>query len=397
MKLPKEFLIKKITSICDKLDQKRTQELTVSINEKYGISLGTVSDILNLRIDLDYQNDFILYAILDGLAENSLPEFFTDAEISRYSKTRYEKENPVLTFEVVRIDKDQYIGKITAKKLIELRDAQIIRYNTNTQRTLTRVIRGMKESFKITINKIMIEKIIESYKNGNYIPNTITLNVAEDATCNYNPDTHILTIMDAEYLDIIDGFHRYLSLSQMSNLNPEFDYPMELRITQFPEEKSQHFIWQEDQKTKMKKTDSDSMNQDNPGTQIAEMLNQNGIFRNLISRNGGIIDFPLLSTSIAFFYFRDYRSKPNRSDLILVRNEIRSKLESIVECNPDLLNKRWDYWFQLYAIGCCRYYDDDINSHLEECRKYFKKRPCNNTLVDLKEANKNLKGGVKYV
>lgn len=80
--------------------------------------------------------------------------------------------------------------------------------------------------------------------------------------------------------------HRYIAISDLSNLNEDFDYPMELRSTMFSESKAQQMIWQKDQKTKMRKIESDSLNQNNFANQVINFIILRGRKPRCFSRGG---------------------------------------------------------------------------------------------------------------
>ena len=93
-------------------------------------------------------------------------------------------------------------------------------------------------------------------------------------------------------MDILDGYHRYISMSEIVREDPTFDYPMMIQIVSFSEEKARQFIFQEDQKTQMKKVDSAAMNQYNPANTAVAKLNTdpNSNLRGEIVKTTGKID-----------------------------------------------------------------------------------------------------------
>ena len=67
---------------------------------------------------------------------------------------------------------------------------------------------------------------------------------------------------------------------------------MIIQLVTFPEEKAKQFIYQEDQKTQMKRIDSAAMNQYNPANTVVTKLNSdpNSNIRGMIVKNNGKID-----------------------------------------------------------------------------------------------------------
>ena len=196
----------------------------------------------------------MIFAFLDVESPGAVDEFFTEEEVREFRKTRYKVKKVAfpLVFEgMAQVASDQWIGVTSAKRLMELKDAQLIRYNANTQRTLKRVVRGEQRFYRISLNKKSVGEIRKRMESDTYIPDDITLNVPVGSEFTYSNGTLKITSMEA--FDIIDGYHRYIAMSQSSATKDGFDYPMELRIVNFPEHKAQRFIFQKDQKTLMKR------------------------------------------------------------------------------------------------------------------------------------------------
>ena len=108
----------------------------------------------------------------------------------------------------------------------------------------------------------------------------------------------------AAIMDILDGYHRYIGVSQVIRENPDFDRPWELRLCTFTEEKAKQFIFQNNQKNKMKRVDSNSMNQYSPANSVVEKLNSNPTsnLRGIITKTGNI-DPAFLAAVIGNYYF----------------------------------------------------------------------------------------------
>lgn len=340
----------KILSIID--NKSEIQRIISIAKERYDLPISVTSDILTLRVDLESLSDFVLFCVTNIIEEKLVDKWFTEIEIGRYSKEKFKvsRIKMPMSFDMIQIDANQWIGGISSKYLMLLRDAQMIRYNENAQRTLERVINGDKEYYRISLNKNAVNGIMESLSNGSYIPNTITLNMPEDADFYYKEGKLIIRSISA--FDILDGYHRYIAMSNLHTTNKDIDCKMELRIVCFPESKARHFIWQEDQKTKMKKIDSDSMNQNDVANQIVDMLNGNaGVLTGMITRNGGVIDSSELSRIISVVYGAKLK-KANRSDIVKLKNTIRDYLMYMVDENPDLLDNKWSTRYTICFMVC---------------------------------------------
>lgn len=335
----------------------------------YNLPEAISSDILNDRIKVEHQPEYVLFDIVEGINKvlsNSKKEtgyFFTDSEIKAYSKHLYEKEKISFPIKVpcFQISSDQWIGYSDINFLIELRKAQMINYNTNAQRVMEKKIKNGVASYRIAINKEAINEISESLNSNNFIPNTITLNIPDDTETDfvYNEKEKCLIIKKVPYFDILDGYHRYVAACNIKDKDDSFNYPIELRLVFFDEAKAKSFIFQEDQKTPMKRLDSLSMNMRNEAVQVCEKLtgdvSLDKYYSGKISRNEGQISFSQLVDIVEYFYFRKQRKERNYSDSKAIRETERR----LVKCFNDVLDKNewllddneWVFsWYQLVCI-----------------------------------------------
>lgn len=349
----KEELANKIRPLCERVlfDKEKSNNTLYAMQTSFNIPTGMTMDLLTGRINLEDANEFILFALCNcldkELEKKNTNKYFTPIEIEGYSKSKYHEETIKFPIEIkcVPVTADQWIGSVDVDFIMKLRRAQLINYNANAQRTLQKVVKGERSYYKITLNKDAINKIIESMDNGNYIPNTITLNMPETADFSYDDSKCVLSIKTLDHFDISDGYHRYIAMGQLKDKNPDFNYPMELRIVMFSEDKVKQFIYQEDQKTKMKKIDSDSMNMNAPENLVVERLNRDVMFnlKNKIARNNGSINYGELATIIKYFYFKGQGADKSIRRIIEVESEIRDKFNKLTETYPSLLDK--DYSF----------------------------------------------------
>ena len=349
----KEELANKIKPLCERIlfDKEKSNNILQQMQISYNIPTGMTMDLLTGRINLEDTNEFILFSLcscLDKeLDKKNINKYFTSIEIDGYSKSKYQEETIKFPIEIkcVPVTADQWIGSVDVNFIMKLRKAQLINYNANAQRTLQKVVKGERSYYKITLNKDAINKISESMNDGNYIPNTITLNMPETADFSYDDSKNILSIKSLDHFDISDGYHRYIAMGQLKDRNPDFNYPMELRIVMFSEDKVKQFIYQEDQKTKMKKIDSDSMNMNAPENLVVERLNRDVMFnlKNKIARNNGGINYGELATIIKYFYFKGQTVDKSVRRIIEVENEIKDKFNKLTETYTNLLDKNYSF------------------------------------------------------
>ena len=349
----KEELANKIKPLCEKVlfDREKSNNILREMQTSFNIPTGMTMDLLTGRINLEDANEFILFSLcvcLDKeLDKKNTANYFTPIEIDGYSKSKYQEKTIKFPIEIkcVPVTADQWIGSTDVNFIMKLRKAQLINYNVNAQRTLQKVVKGERSYYKITLNKDAINKICESMNDGNYIPNTITLNMPETTDFSYDDSRCVLSIKSLDHFDISDGYHRYISMGQLHDKNPDFNYPMELRIVMFSEDKVKQFIYQEDQKTKMKKIDSDSMNMNAPENLVVERLNRDVMFnlKNKIARNNGSINYGELAAIIKYFYFRGQTADKSVRRIIEVENEVKDKFNKLTQVYSDLLDKNYSF------------------------------------------------------
>jgi len=205
-----EFLTKIIKLKQTQIDTLKS--ITKKLTTTYDCDLTTVSDLLSMRRTPDQVGIPLLFLLLRQLKPNAVADFFTAQEIKNYSSAKHVKRQRLsfpIKFEAVEIvHNSQWIGKITVKDLMLIRDAQKIYYDPNAQRPMKYVENGVESYYKIATNETAIKGIQQSYHNATYIPDTITLNMPDDTEFEY--ENGVLTITHLDHFDITDGYHRYV-------------------------------------------------------------------------------------------------------------------------------------------------------------------------------------------
>jgi hypothetical protein len=385
----REKLEKFLEKYCENIALKTelSNKIRDYINEKYKVPTGKIMDMIS-RSMLQEQTEFVLFCLLDGIDSvyntNHKAEWYTELEISTYSNTVFEIEKikfPII-LNCVKVADDQWIGAADSDFLLELRKAQLINYNANAQRVMKRIIKGENVLFKIGINKIAIKAIRTLMKNKMYIPTTITLNIpyASDTDFVYNEKEKVLIINSIKAFDISDGYHRYLAMCEESEVNKDFKYPIEIRIVNFTEEKTRQFIFQEDQKTKMARIDSKTMNTNRESNIVIDRLNEMSSFdlKGCIGRNEGTVSYNGLSEIIEYYYFKG-KKKYSNLDIINAANDVKRKLNTLTSFNTDYLTKPLRFR-ELAVIFYCFDIEEDEEKACKMIDKIMEK--------DLKSLNK---------
>lgn len=390
-----EYLINKIEAVA--FNTEKCNKIYEYANQKYEIPKGNVSDIVFKRIMLSEVSEFVLFIMLDSIClvegkTTLLGRYYTDNEIKFYEKSKYEtsKIKFPLIFKMLQVANDQWIGKTSIDMLMKLRHAQLINYNVNAQRTMQKVVRGSKENYRIALNQKAVKEIKSLYEDDLFIPNTITLNIPLETEFNfhYDEDSCSFIIKSLEHFDITDGYHRYIAACQAKDLNPDFDYPMELRIVNFSEDKAKQYIFQEDQKTKMSRVDSNSMNMNSAANILVTRLNENirCNIKGLIGRNEGNISFGELAQFVDYFYFKNVSKDKERITSIKVLKELTDKFNTLTEYNTKYLEEKINYRTLLAIMFCFDYFED--GQEYEMCETIDKLSEALNKSTNSKLLNK---------
>ena len=372
----KESLVQYLEEICDKivLDNDACKGIYAYANEMYNIPKGMVSDLITKRIEMSEVSEFVLFALFDSIYNvcknngkkdiQGVDAFYTMKEAKHYRVSKYETDQIKfpLVFKMVEIDNDQWIGKTDIQTLMLLRNAQLISYNANTQRTLQKIIKGDKETYKISLNNKAVGEIKQSFEEGNFISNTITLNVPLDSDSDfyYDKDSNSLIINSLETFDILDGYHRFVAMGQIYDMNNSFNHPMELRLTAWDETKAKTFIWQDNKKTFMKKVDRESYNLNKAANIVVERLNNNILcnLKGMISRGTGIVNFGELADLIDYFYFKGVTKEKERTVSMQAIKELTDNFNLLTEYDSKYLEHKISYRTLLVIMFCFDYFRD---------------------------------------
>lgn len=344
----KKELIDYLKSRCGSLvfNQEKLNTVITEIEAENNVPTGIIMDIIAGRTNMEEDNEFLLFLICNKINPNKVKEFFTENEINFYQAQQYERDEfefPV-DIQCLQVAPDQWIGTADVDFLIKLRKAQLINYNANAQRTMQRIVRGNKEVYKISLNAKALKEIKTSLAQGSFIPNTITLNMPETTDWTYDSKKNILTINQLPAFDISDGYHRYVAMCQLKEADESFNYPIELRIISFPDDKVKQFIYQEDQKTKMRKVDSASMNMASPANITLERLNTDTMFdlKGRILRNGGQINFGYAGNIVDYLFFKGTKTAP-MNEIVTIKDQLKNGINTFVEAYPEWFEKKFGF------------------------------------------------------
>ena len=400
---------------CDRIvvDNNKCKNVYSYANETYNIPKGIILDFVSKRKSMSEATEFVLFILLDSI-HNALKDdkkildvdsFYTMQEAKFYKNSKYEVEKIEfpLTFKMIQVTNDQWVGTISVKELMQLRKAQLVNYNSTTQRGLKRIVKGEKELYHIAINKKAVKDITNALNNKTFISNALTFNIPMDTEYDfyYNEETHELIINKLEHWDCIDGFHRWLAICSAFDMDNNFEYSFEIRIVNWETSKCQTFIYQEAQHTPIKKAIASSLNMNKDANIIVERINNNVNcnMKGLISRNDGIINFADMAMLVDWFYIKNNKEKGSSNTLNLkIIRELTNNINILTESNNKYLEERWDYVLLLSSM-CVFDYCKNNNIGLKDIDSLIDKvftelKGSNNTKLKNKTIRKGL---VEYV
>ena len=340
-----EKLILKNTDI---KGRKGRRNLYDEVENKFGLPISRVEEMISFKRDIKEFTPFEIFCVVWFLDRDSLGKFFTPEEINSFSKEKIEiprAKFPLIFEPMVEVAPDQWIGSISVKQLMEMKRSQMLNYDENEQRSLRRVKRGEVEIFKPYVSNKNVHEIKESLLAGTYIPDPITLNMGMGEGADFEYKNYRLTIhsLPRGMFNLVDGYHRYLAISQIwDSVDKEFDYPMELRIVNFSNSKANNFIFQQDQKTVMRKIVSATYDTNSVANKVIGRLNEDPTsnLQGMIGRNQAKINAPVLSQLIAYFYkTKSIKREDSAKATISIKKELESKFNLITEQDEIFLGK----------------------------------------------------------
>ncbi len=274
-------------------------------------------------------------------------ELFNERDIKKTKKEKY--PDPVHTVHIppircVQVAEDQFIGAIPniASFFRVLRDNRLVRYNPEAQRPLTTTMFDGQPMKHITVSVKAVKAIGQNLRNRDFISNTITLNIDPNTETEfvYDESKSELTFNNLYYFDITDGFHRYRAICDEMDRDPEFSYPMEIRITRFNTEKAGYFVWQEDQKVPMNKKESQVLNTKSSEMKVYEYIvgRREYLSDKFSKEDDNLIRLSDFISCVKHIYKIDKRGGDKRERITNVGKEINSVFNILYDdyiCNGD--------------------------------------------------------------
>lgn len=334
-----EQLFKKVIKKADR------RQLYDEISGFFHMPVSAVEEMITFKRDIKEYSTFEVFCVVWFLDRDCLGKYFTEDEIKYLSQQKIETETidfPITFNNLVQIQDDQWIGKIQCKTLMQLKQARKINYEEGEQRAFRRMKSGNMEIWRPFVSNKNVREIRELMQSGTYIPDPITLNMPEGSEFSFDNGTLTVYSLPKGMFNLDDGYHRYLAMSEIYDFNKDFDYPMELRIVNFSNAKANAFIFQQDQKTPMRKVVSDSYNVNSIANKVIQKLNQDPAsnIQGMIGRNDAKISAPTLNKLIEYFFVtKDEKKESENATVISIKNDLMQKFNTLTEQNEIFLGK----------------------------------------------------------
>lgn len=332
MKVDRDVLEKQLLFAIDEIITSKNfdNKMLDNIKERlYQRNILNATQLLNRNIPLNTVSIQVLYALTEAIyKETELysinpKKYFLENEIAIYKtfKRDVSKENDVIEFDnMIQINENHWIGKISIQYLVELYNNLRINYNPQTQRESGYVEKDDHLIFVPKTYPQSVREIKTAILDGTYEPDEITLNLLKNDEEDFSYKNGKLTIYDGK-IDIIDGWHRSNSILKALAENPDIEMYFELRFTNFDIQKAKDFIIQKNKQRKINEKHIQSMNMSSYYNSITKALNENQksdlrgkivINRHLINRGYGLITFDVIASAIEVNFDLKTRSQSEK-------------------------------------------------------------------------------------
>lgn len=332
-----------------------------SVYKKFNLPINVAEEMISFKKDVSEFTTFEVFCVVYCIDPKCLKKYFTDSEIEYLSNEKFVEEKidfPIVLKDMVQISSDQWIGKTSVKELMKFKKARLINYEEGEQRAFRKMKSGDIEIYKPFISKKNVKEIKNAMENGTYIPDPITLNMPDGSEFYFDNNILTITSLPKNMFNLDDGYHRYIAMSQIYDFDPQFDYPMELRVVNFSNSKANSFIFQQDQKTPMKKVVSDSYNTNSIPNKIIQRINNDPgcNIQGMIGRNDAKINDAVLGKLISYFFVdRKVKKEEEMAHVIKIKNKLVGDFNLITEQNELFLGK---YSEELLFITICTFASD---------------------------------------
>lgn len=342
-------------------DDKFVRQVSENLKNLHNLPPEITLNILYGHKSLADYNDVICYWITKEVQPQLVEEYFSSREIKNYDKEQYVDQEPVLPLKlnVLPLSDDQWLTVMSVQDLMRLRKDSLLHYNADTQRALRVMVKGGDVIYEPYVNQKAVKQMTQLLVDGQFIPNVITWNISEDdELADFNYKNGVLEITNLSAFDMVDGYNRFKAFEAVYDKDSSFNFNTGVMITNFSVDKAKRFIHQEDQKTKMRRVDSQGFNQSDDYNILLERINSDlkCNLHNEINSGSGKIRFGVAAHSLKT---GNRNVKLTKKDIIQKNAEYVNKLNSITECKIDLLDRKWEDYEIVVVFFCLQEHDVD--------------------------------------
>lgn len=306
-----------------KQNKKKVEQIKKNLNEKHSINYGETQKLLNFfdeeKEDMDRRVFVLLVKELfmaSGNGDLDPAKHFEKNElklVETYDASIYKEEAltlPITLNNFLMIDDENYLGLADIQFLKKLFDADLIRYNFETQRE-AKFIKVKGNTQKVAnINQKSVNEIAENLLEYTLSPTQLTLNASvgtadEGDELTYNPKKMELTINKGTLIDILDGMHRLMGALRALEINPDIEFKFSIMIKNVNTATAQRYIGEINTVNVMSKAHVESMKALRRSDAVVKQLQRESDLRGRISqtnrihsRNNELVSTKILADTI---------------------------------------------------------------------------------------------------
>ena len=315
-----EKLITAINTI--KHDKEKVKRISEKL-EEFDVSGGKTSQYLTHAETEIPKMDIRLLCILTeqvyiqtGDLEISPSEYFTELDIKKSKQFSGETERdevlklPHTYYNVLSIDQENYFTTIDIKTIKSFMDANLIRYNFESQREAKYVNRNGKIEKEVNTDARSVKEIKDHLLNGTLVSTLLTFNCLVGTGDNgdeiiYNAKKQELTITKGTLIEISDGMHRILGAIEALYEDPELKFTFQLAIKNYNTRMAQQYVGQINTVNKMSGSRLKELKENRYSDTVVKSIQTQSEMKGKISQTnrptiemGHLTSFALLSDTI---------------------------------------------------------------------------------------------------
>lgn len=274
------------------VQRKIESEMANRYNVKYGDTVDMFNGIGDNAVDkLPYDKLYKLMKCIYEVAINSNQQldasdlnedkYFVKEEIAEFSIPYPEEEKD---FDLVITDWKQ-ISDTKIKIFTNVdevtnvwRNFNKLRFNPETQRDLVNVIINGKKVKRLDVNRDSIRDMKKLMSKGMYYDVPIIININPEISPLPYKDGKNLIIPKEAHMDLIEGFHNYIAMTELKDEDPNFKFDVEFTLRILTVEEANQFIIQMDKKNHFKPAQIVRIDKLNEINYIIDQLNKRSSF-----------------------------------------------------------------------------------------------------------------------